>query len=169
MRAHELSLEEFDRLRDQVRRRVNGIAQVEESEVPDGFPHPKTSVCAALAKNSVVVGADGLTYRCGLKWVKPGARLDRSPITRTYILTRTWMPHGGALDPTSLASCSQCSFLPICWGGCPKKHLEGDDHAILEQGRYWRSNLPLLIAKAAGFAGILNPVIPESQQFRSSP
>src|SRR5207248_9209388 len=45
-------------------------------------------------------------------------------------------------DPTGLPTCSRCSFLPICWGGCPKKHLEQDEHAIAEQGAYWRKNLP---------------------------
>jgi uncharacterized protein len=71
-----------------------------------------------------------------------------------------------AFDPTSLPSCSTCSFLPICWGGCPKKHLEGDQHAIREQGRYWRTNLPRMIGKAAGIADLKATIVPEHLQFR---
>ena len=59
MRAQELPLDEFDRLRALVRDELDGEATLEKSEVPDGFPYPKTSVCAALAANSLVVdGAD---------------------------------------------------------------------------------------------------------------
>lgn len=58
MRHHELSLDEFDALRAVVRAEIGTDARIEESEVPDGFPHPKTSVCAALAANSLVVGAE---------------------------------------------------------------------------------------------------------------
>jgi uncharacterized protein len=167
MRASELSLEEFDSLRQQVREHINGAAKIEESEVPDGFPHPKTSVCAALADNSVVVGADGLTYRCGLQVGEVrravGSVADSGADNPREGTDAEWWR---AFDPTSLPSCSSCSFLPICWGGCPKKHLEGDEYAIREQGRYWRTNLPRLIAKAAGFASVVSPVIPESQQFR---
>jgi uncharacterized protein len=31
------------------------------------YPLPRTSVCTALAKDSIVVGADGNHYRCGLQ------------------------------------------------------------------------------------------------------
>jgi uncharacterized protein len=56
----------------------------------------------------------------------------------------------------------------VCWGGCPKKHLEGDTHAIREQGRYWRTNLPRLIAEAAGLGGAFVPEsFSEDQQFRT--
>jgi uncharacterized protein len=71
-----------------------------------------------------------------------------------------------AFDPTVLPSCSTCSFLPICWGGCPKKHLEGDPHALAEQGLYWRTNLPRLIAKAVGFNAVEDQAVPEHLQFR---
>ncbi len=59
MRDHELTLEEFDALRAMVRAQIEGFARMEESEVPDGFPHPKTSVCAALAANSVAMRSPG--------------------------------------------------------------------------------------------------------------
>src|SRR5262249_2139159 len=58
LRPKELSLAEFDALRSAVRAGAGPDAQVEESEAPDGFPYPKTSVCAALARDSAVVGAD---------------------------------------------------------------------------------------------------------------
>jgi uncharacterized protein len=115
----------------------------------------------------VVVGADGLSYRCGLQVGETGRAVGSvADSEAANPLEETDAGWWRAFDPTSLPSCSSCSFLPICWGECPKKHLEGDEHAIREQGRYWRTNLPRLIAKAAGFANVVSPVIPESQQFR---
>jgi hypothetical protein len=44
----------------------------------------------------------------------------------------------------------RCSFLPVCWAGCPKRHLDGDAEAIAEQGAYWRRNLARLVAEGTG-------------------
>ena len=71
MRKSELTVQEFDSLRSQVRGLVNGIVSVDESESPEGFPKPRASVCAALANDSVVVGADRRLYRCGLQVSEP--------------------------------------------------------------------------------------------------
>jgi uncharacterized protein len=171
MRNSELSLEEFDRLRAAVRERLNGKATVEESEAPDGYPHPRTSVCAALADNSVVIGAEGATYRCGLQVGERGrsvghiASRDRADVPGAGADDRQWW---AGFDPTALPSCRSCSFLPICWGGCPKKHLEGDSHALAEQGAYWRQNLPRMIRAAAGHPPSSEP-IPRELQFRDEP
>lgn len=148
MRAAELTLEEFDEARKAVRTRLGGTATVEESETPDGYPHPKTSVCAALSNASTVVGADGALYRCGLQVGENGrcvGNLGHDAVGASRSSDAGWW---SKFDPTALPTCRRCSFLPVCWGGCPKKHLEGDTHAIREQGRYWRTNLPRLIAQA---------------------
>ena len=79
MRRSELSAGEFEDLREYVRRTLSEEVAVEEAEVPDGFPYPRTSVCAALADDSVVVGADGELYRCGLQVGEQTAPLVRKP------------------------------------------------------------------------------------------
>ena len=175
MRESELSLEEYDEIRRLVRSEVGTEAPVEESEAPDGFPYPKTSVCAALANDSIVVGADGRQYHCGLQAAEPhravgnirqrskrqlpvmGSPGDNGPSDESW-----WQ----GFDPTILPNCSRCSFLPICWGGCPKKHLERDDHAIAEQSRYWRMNLPRLIAAGVNAKTPPDFIFSEADQFR---
>jgi uncharacterized protein len=67
LRRHEMPQDDFDRVRTLIRKTVGRETLVEESEAPDGLPLPRTSVCAALARNSAVIGADGLEYRCGLQ------------------------------------------------------------------------------------------------------
>jgi uncharacterized protein len=163
MRDKEMTLETYDSLRAAVRAAAHDV-YVQEAEVPDGFPYPKTSVCAALASRSNVIGADGLIYRCGLQ---VGERIRavgsiRAGTEGKFSDSEWW----DNFDPTVMPNCARCSFLPICWGGCPKKHLEGDQHALDEQSVYWRTNLPRLVASrfhlepAPGFA------FTEADQFR---
>lgn len=171
LRSSELTMEEFDSIRSLVRSACDQLALVEESEVPDGYPLPKSSVCAALAPQSEVIGADGLSYRCGLQVgetlravgvvVETGSRALGSE----FVDASWWR----TFDPTQLPTCSQCSFLPICFGGCPKKHLDGDRHAIQEQGRYWRANLARLIAKKVGLTVDQSFAFGERDQFRRPP
>lgn len=156
MRKSELTLIEYDKLRAEVRAQAQGNFKVEESETPEGFPVPRSSVCAALANDSVVVGADHRLYRCGLQVSEPHRAVGTLRSTKAFHILgqddhlsaqQSWWDE---FDPIMLPSCSRCSFLPICWGGCPKKHLDGDQHALAEQGAYWRRNLARLVAEGLG-------------------
>ncbi len=153
LRPREFSPAEFQQLRANIKAAVNGEALIEETEAPDGLPLPRTSVCAALAPDSAVVGADGLEYRCGLHVGQPQratgqVRHSPFPILQDHrFADAAWWE---SFDPTHLPKCSRCSFLPICLGGCPHKHLEADHFALDEQAAYWRTNLPRLMAERAG-------------------
>ncbi len=164
MRKVELSPDEFNALRAELRAHARGRCAIEESEAPDGVPEPKSSVCAALAPDSAVIGADGLLYRCGLQVgekhravgsLVSGAQADGGDAA-------FWRD----FDPTTRPQCAHCSFLPVCWSGCPKKHLEGDAWAIAEQGHYWRQNLPRLIAGAVGLDVPIGTAYSQADQFR---
>ena len=169
MRKTEMSVSEYDGLRQRLRDSTSCDVLIEESEIPDGFPYPKTSVCAALAGRSFVVGADGLAYRCGLqvgekqRAVGRVAAADSQTTEVSKFADKTWWD---SFDPTVQPSCSRCSFLPICWGGCPKKHLEGDAHALHEQSIYWRTNLPRLVASRFGLTPADGFNYTEADQFR---
>jgi uncharacterized protein len=147
MENHRLSLAEFDKLRQVARERLEGRAKVDESQVPDGFPYPRSYVCAALAVDSSVIGADGLLYRCGLQVGERGRHVGDLAGRQDPGPDAAWWD---AFDPTAQPNCNRCSFLPICWGGCPKKHLEGDPANLGEQGEYWRANLGRLVLARVG-------------------
>lgn len=178
MRDWELSVEEYDEIRTLVRESVGDSVTVEESESPDGYPWPRSSVCAALAPNSDVIGPDGFTYRCGLQVGEKHRRIDRlgrdanSQSLELPILTEEDLAVGrdqqfwAEFDPTRQPNCSRCSFLPVCWGGCPKKHLEGDYYALAEQGNYWRRNLARLVTCNLGLVLDRPTEFAESDQFR---
>jgi len=147
------------------------MGTMEEPETISGYATPKTSVCAALSKNAIVVGADQRTYRCGLQVSEPHRAVGNLNSSPFQILSNQDAPSDDlwwdGFDPTTLASCSACSFLPICLGGCPKKQLERDQEALDAQSIYWRDNLARLICKTANI-----PEIPfrfgEQEQFRQA-
>ena len=178
VRKAEINDREFDELRTSVRARFSSTAKIQESEIPTGFPTPKTSVCAALALDSGIIGADKKIYRCGLQVSEKHRatedlkrpRFKGIPVVSTDSNasgnsdTKWWAD----FDPTTLPSCSSCSFLPICWAGCPKKFLENDQHAILEQGSYWRRNLPRLVTSGLGYELRETITISDAHQFRQN-
>ncbi|MEU8034696.1 radical SAM protein [Streptomyces sp. NPDC049099] len=168
LRPHELGAEEFEELQAVAERLLPEEAQ-DDQDIVAGFPYPKTSVCGALAPDSAVLGADGLEYRCGLQ------------VGETHRAVGTFRRNlplvGGAgpgadgawwdsFDPTKLPTCSRCSFLPVCWGGCPKRHLDMDEKGMAGEGRYWRTNLGRQVA--AGFGESLPEgfAFTETDQFR---
>ena len=130
---------------------IDGAIAVEESEVPDGFPYPRTSVCGAR---------------------RQVARLARQDVKLLPMLNVTGDPVGAdtgwwaSFDPTQLPTCSRCSFLPVCWAGCPKRHLDSDAEAIAEQGAYWRRNLPRLVSEGTGERLERDLTLDSGSQFR---
>jgi uncharacterized protein len=164
MRKRELSFEEFAAAEAKARRRLPVLAQ-DDQDIVDGFPHPKTSVCGALAYDSAAVGADGLEYRCGLQLGERGRAVGRIGARReddSFADRAFW----DAFDPTTAPTCSRCSFLPLCWGGCPKRHLDGSQADIDSEGQYWRTTLPRLIASGFGEQPPEGFAFSEADQFR---
>ena len=165
LRGRELTGEQLGRLEAIAREKLPASAN-DDPDVFRGFPHPKTSVCGALASDSLVVGADGLEYRCGLQVGERGravGRLMGKPEPGETFPDQRWW---NTFDPTTLPTCSRCSFLPICWGGCPKRHLEGSRADIDREGEFWRSNLPRMIAAGFGQPAPAGFAYTEADQFR---
>ncbi|MFE4512737.1 radical SAM protein [Kitasatospora sp. NPDC056783] len=182
LRPHELDTEEFSALEETARNMLPPGAR-DTQDIVGGFPHPKTSVCGALAEGSAVVGADGLEYRCGLQVGERHRAVGRLRALPTGTLPPAALP-GKALplavlppaqagaepkpepepepesfpdrswwaefDPTRVPSCSRCSFLPVCWGGCPKRHLDGHQVYLDAESLFWRRNLPRMITEGLG-------------------
>ncbi|MCF3106959.1 radical SAM protein [Streptomyces roseoverticillatus] len=172
LRPHELTPGEFEELQELAKRLLPEKAQ-DDQDIVQGFPHPKTSVCGALAPDSAVIGADGLEYRCGLQVGEPHRAVGRLPVRRNLPLLHAGpspAPGEGewwdAFDPTTLPTCSRCSFLPVCWGGCPKRHLDDSPADIANEGRYWRVNLPAQIAAGFGERAQEGFAFSETDQFR---
>lgn len=165
MEKVQLGQDEYDSIRKKVSQRLLNIGKSEESETPDGFPFPKTYVCAALANDSVVVGADRLLYRCGLQVGETNRAVGSLENNQNKIYTDSdWWSN---FDPTVLPSCSKCSFLPVCFSGCPKKHLEKDKRALDEQSLFWQTNLEKKVLQYLGYSPLSNVPLTDLDQFRN--
>ena len=166
MRQYELSLDEFDALRAIVRGGNRDERAHRRIRSTRWLPLSENIGLRSAGSQWMVIGAEGLMYRCGLQVGETkravGALVARDTPVEAGENSEWWE----TFDPTKAPTCSKCSFLPVCWGGCPKKHLEGDQHALQEQGRYWRNNLPRLIARAAGIDDPQEAILPEELQFR---
>jgi uncharacterized protein len=168
MSRRELDDESYEALCRLVRERVPARSQHLDGVV-DGFPFPRTSVCGALAPDSTVVGADGLEYRCGLQVGerhRAVGRVHGEALATDRFEDRAWWDE---YDPTTLPTCSRCSFLPICWSGCPKMHLDattGGEVPKPDHGKHWRRALPRLIAAGFGEQPPDGFAYDEADQFR---
>ena len=159
---------EFEKVREHARVVVPDEATLDEVTTRSIYPLPRTSVCAALADDSIVVGADGHHYRCGLQVgekARPVALREKGGGMTPGPDANWWT----TFDPTRQPNCSRCSFLPVCWGGCPKEHLEKDAPSLHETSLYWRKALPQKIAWQFGVALDESAFsFSEADQFRSA-
>jgi uncharacterized protein len=163
----EIGNHEFDSLRREASKMVPA-GVIEEPESVGGQATPKTSVCAALSNNAMVIGADRKLYRCGLQVSETNravGTINPGPFEILNNSVASDLKWWEDFDPTDLRSCSSCSFLPICLGGCPKKQLEQDKTALDAQSAYWRENLARLIYKTAEVPEVAF-TFTEEQQFR---
>ena len=166
-----LADDEFHELKRQVSALLSSQAMV-EPETPSGYATPKTSVCAALSNQAIVIGADRKLYRCGLQVSEPrravgplASGLFRILDNESRFTDERWWAE---FDPTTLPTCSVCSFLPICLGSCPKKQLERDTATLDAQSLYWRTHLARLICKTAHIPEVAWQFT-ETDQFRLLP
>jgi uncharacterized protein len=170
MREIEISPERFHKIQAEIAEAVRGDAIVKSCGMLSDSLKIKNSVCAALAFDSLVIGADRQIYRCGLQVCeKQNAVGSINNISvENGVENKTeaglWWEN---FDPSSNERCSACSFLPLCWGGCPKAFLENNTQLIKEQCDFWLENLPALIAESAGIKGFTGFRYDEAFQFRA--
>ena len=103
------------------------------------YPGRKLINCAAINKNAVIFGPDGLMYRCGLEVgdsFRAHCRIgDSRRTTEPPALTAShqWDQY----DPFKHERCGECQYLPVCLGGCPKAQLERDESEIRATSRFF--------------------------------
>lgn len=95
------------------------------------YPKLKTNICGADNLNSVVISPNGDLYKC---W----SDIGRSDYKIGNVLTKESTNHnilfGYMLyDPKYDKECSECKFLPICMGGCPRRRIDKMENRCTEQ------------------------------------
>ena len=128
------------------------------------YPSTRRMNCAAVGDNSVIFGPEGLMYKCGLDVGSAERAFDSlvpapAPPPREkqrgsspFVILKEGAPAVGskahpyhAYDPFTHERCSQCQYLPICMGGCPKTWFEGNEFYLSRQSAHWEKNFENLI------------------------
>jgi len=89
---------------------------------------PWLTQCQAVSTHSVVVEPDGSLQRC---WIEVGEDDKRvghisMPVELNSSNNIRWM----RFDPTRNDPCRSCEVLPLCFGGCPHRHVDGAHEAF---------------------------------------
>lgn len=126
-------------------------------EVVQYFPTRVTINCAAVSDNALVFGPDGLAYKCGLDVgdnhrahaaIGHNGALDGA-IAADALPVDRWQKY----DPFAHPRCSECQYLPVCMGGCPKAQIDLDSAQIRMQSAFWENNFERIIQEYYAAAG----------------
>ena len=121
-------------------------------EVVQYYPNRVDLNCAAVSNNAIVFGPNGRTYKCGLD-VGDNHRahgelgadgtlvIAAAPAAQPSLSPDRWDRY----DPFTHARCSECQYLPVCMGGCPKAQIERDETQVRRQSEFWQNNFDRII------------------------
>lgn len=125
------------------------------------YPTTRRMNCAAVGDNSVIFGPEGLMYKCGLDvGVHERAFDSLQPLpeppkperlSSPFVILKETPAVGSkahpydTYDPFTHERCSQCQYLPVCMGGCPKTWFEGNEFYLTRQSAYWENNFEGMI------------------------
>ena len=123
-------------------------------EVVHYFPSRIHLNCAAVSNNSMVFGPNGRMYKCGLD-VGDHHRAHATLDTDGAVVAAPAVAEVGPaplaadrwdrFDPFTHARCSECQYLPVCMGGCPKAQIEKDAAQVRTQSEFWQNNFDRII------------------------
>lgn len=90
------------------------------------YPVRKNGICSCDSYNSFVIDADGSMCKCYEDIGKKDVILGNINDLSTMHLNKYYLD-SILFDPTSEEKCMNCSYMPICMGGCPnirKKNID---------------------------------------------
>jgi uncharacterized protein len=161
--------DEFEEIKGEFQRRVAAHMGPRDLEHLQIYPNTRRMNCAAVGDNSVVFGPDGRMYKCGLDVGMTERAFDRLPDlpgpdepgrpaadappkrTSPFVILSDEPAVGsealpyGSYDPFSHPRCSECQYLPVCMGGCPKTQFEGNEFYLARRSAYWEENFEGMI------------------------
>ena len=88
----------------------------------ESLPSPRPVYCEANLRNSFLIGANGEVYKCSHRMGDEDVigHLERDGELVLNQRSEQWM-----VNYFDDRACMECSFLPLCQGGCPLQRLQG--------------------------------------------
>lgn len=164
---------EFDEIKQEFLERASEYVEPKGLRSMAYYPTTRRLNCSAVGENSWMFGPDGLMYKCSLDVGFPDRSLgsvDRlippteavapppAPVAEKKASPFVILGSDGVgssahdyskYDPYTHERCSECQYLPVCMGGCPKTHFEGNDFYIQRQSQHWENNFEHMIRNYA--------------------
>ena len=110
------------------------------------LPQPLVRGCGAQNDGGLCVDPAGRVFKCGLEAHDPEHAAGRlSDDYRSHPNYRKWIDR----DPFRLPECRDCTYLPLCLGGCPKYGADPDGPFYREACAYFESCLVPILATYA--------------------
>jgi uncharacterized protein len=153
--------DDFDQIKREFQREVARYMDPKGVEHLQIYPTTRRMNCAAVGDNSVIFGPDGMMYKCALDVGIAERAFDTLPPvapepprerrSSPFVILKEGPAVGSkahpyhTYDPYTHDRCSQCQYLPVCMGGCPKTWFEGNEFYLARRSAYWEENFEDLI------------------------
>lgn len=91
----------------------------------------------------MVINPSGAIHKCGLTVSDDNESLGniREPMDLVNPNLLKWLSY----DPFDVDKCCKCDLLPICFGGCPKRVLEGECPTQGHSCEYTKKNIDSIL------------------------
>lgn len=122
-----LTISEFADIEFQFSKRLNTFLENIK------YPNRVINNCCADCSNSLVIDPDGHIYKC---WSDVGIS-EYSIGTLFEVQNEKKLYEYGLYDPTLDEVCKNCTILPICMGGCPRRRIDN----VVERCSPYKYNL----------------------------
>jgi uncharacterized protein len=146
---------EYDNIQREFYARLASYRDQNTLEMVQYYPARITLNCAAVSNNSVVFGPNGLMYKCGLDVGDHHRAHSALPNTEVESgeTARLAEDRWDRYNPFAHDRCSECQYLPVCMGGCPKAQIEKDATQIKLQSAFWENNFDKIIREYYAASG----------------
>jgi uncharacterized protein len=84
-------------------------------------------LCTAMQHSSLVVSPSGLLTKCYLDIDQAGEAHASLGEVKSLKTEKVWQEYDFSVDQ----ECRECTFAPVCLGGCPKQNMTGADKSVI--------------------------------------
>ena len=98
---------------------VETLKKSGEAKAKSLYPWARVGYCSATNRNSFLIGPDGGVYKCWNDIGIPEKRIGLLGNEKREIHEAVNEEKYLLSDPFTHPMCSECTYLPICFGGCP--------------------------------------------------
>jgi len=141
---------EFDNIQYEFNKKLSEFVDAKNFERIMYYPNRRIYNCAAVNRNSVIFGPNGLMYKCSLDvgdHFRAHDAIGEGEDIASRVTTPLSYDRWDHYDPFTHERCSECQYLPVCLGGCPRAQIEREDSHIQANSEFFENNFDDMIRR----------------------